>query len=213
MEKVGNFFLTNAWEPCKYCCFLCLRDSRPRNKHYIEKTWPQRIKEEGQHNVVALPLVPQNKIILPRLHIKLGLFKQFVKGLRKNYPAFDILHKCFPKLSDAKIKGVFAGTQIRKLTLNDMFDKTLNETKLAVWISFKQIYLNFFGLHKSDDFEDVEANLLHNHHKMGYMMSLKVHLLYSHLLFFHENLGAVLDEHDERFYQDIAVIETRFKGK
>ena len=70
----------------KYCCFLCLWDSRARNKHYIEKTWPQRIEEEeGQHNVVALSLVPQNKIILPPMHIKLGLFKQFVKGLRKDF--------------------------------------------------------------------------------------------------------------------------------
>ena len=93
----------------KYCCFLCLWDSRARNKHYIEKTWRQKIEEEeGQHNVVALPLVPQNKIILPPMHIKLGLFKQFLKGLRKDSPAFEFLHECFPKLSDAKIKeGVF----------------------------------------------------------------------------------------------------------
>ena len=44
-------------------------------------------------------------------------------------------------------------------------------------------------------------------------MSLKVHFLHSHLLFFHKNLGAVSDEHGERFQQDIAVIEKRFKGK
>ena len=153
------------------------------------KTWRQRIEEEeGQHNVVALPLVPQNKIILPPMHIKLGLFKQFVKGLRKDSPAFEFLHKCFPKLSDAKIKeGVFVGPQIRKLILNDMFDKTLNETELAAWKSFKQVFLNFLGLHKSDDFEDVVANLLHNYHIMGCKMSLKVHFLHSHLPFFHKN--------------------------
>ena len=44
-------------------------------------------------------------------------------------------------------------------------------------------------------------------------MSRKVHFLHSHLTFFHENLGAVLDEHGERFDQDIAGIEKRFKGK
>ena len=107
----------------KYCCFLCLWDSRARNKHYIEKIWPQRIEEvEGQHNVVALPLVPQNKIILPPMHVKLRLFKHFVKGLRKDSPTFEYLHECFPKLSDAKIKGVSVEPQIRKLILNDMFD-------------------------------------------------------------------------------------------
>ena len=60
----------------KYCCLLYLWDSRARNKHYIEKTWAQGIgEEEGQHNVVALPLVSQNKIIFSPLLIKLGLFK------------------------------------------------------------------------------------------------------------------------------------------
>ena len=79
--------------------------------------------------MVALSLVPHNKIILRPLHIELGLFKQFVKGLRKNFSAIDFLHKCFPKLPDVKLKeGVFVGPQIRKLILNDMFDKTLNKT-------------------------------------------------------------------------------------
>ena len=97
----------------KYCCFLCLWDSRACSKHSIEKACPPRIEEEGQHIVVPLPLVTQNKIILPLLHIKLGLFKQFVKRLRKDSPAFEFLHECFPKLSDAKIKEVvFVGTQI-----------------------------------------------------------------------------------------------------
>ena len=96
----------------KYSCFLCRLDFRACIKHCIEKTWPQRIEEEGEHNMVALPLVPQNKIILPTLHIKLGLFKQSVKGLRKDYPAFEFLHECFPKLSDAKIKDVFVGLRI-----------------------------------------------------------------------------------------------------
>ena len=199
----------------KYSFFLCIWNSRAGNKHYIAKTWPQRIEEEdGQHNVVALPLVPQNKIILPPLHIKLGLFKQFVTGLRKDSAAIEFLHKFFPKMSDAEIKeGVFVGPQIRKLILNDMFDKRLNETELAAWKSFKQVCSNFLGVHKSNDFEDVVVNLLGNYHKMGCKMSLIVHFLHSHLPFFHENSGAVSDEHGERFHQDIAVVEMRFKGK
>ena len=44
-------------------------------------------------------------------------------------------------------------------------------------------------------------------------MSLKLHFLHSHLEFFPDNLGAVSDEHGERFHQDIAVVETHYKGK
>ena len=44
-------------------------------------------------------------------------------------------------------------------------------------------------------------------------MSLKLHFLHSQLEFFPDNLGDMNDEHGERFYQDIAVVETRYKGK
>nr|CAH7727961.1 unnamed protein product [Callosobruchus chinensis] len=48
---------------------------------------------------------------------------------------------------------------------------------------------------------------------MGCNIYLKVHFLHSHLDFFPENLGAVSDEHGERFHQDIAKMEKRFPGK
>jgi hypothetical protein len=44
-------------------------------------------------------------------------------------------------------------------------------------------------------------------------MSLKVHHLGSHLDFFPENLGAVSDEHGERFHQHISNMEKRYQGK
>jgi hypothetical protein len=44
-------------------------------------------------------------------------------------------------------------------------------------------------------------------------MSLKVHFLGSHLDFFPENLGAVSDEHRERFHQDIYNMEKQYQGK
>ena len=43
-------------------------------------------------------------------------------------------------------------------------------------------------------------------------MSLKIHLLDSHLDFFPDNLGNVSDEHGERFHQDISLMESRYQG-
>ena len=79
-----------------------------------------------------MALVPQEKIILPLLHIELGRFKQFVKAFNKESPTFQFLQRNFPKLFEAKIKeGVFGiGPQIRKLVLNDQFDKILHENEL-----------------------------------------------------------------------------------
>ncbi|KDR07015.1 hypothetical protein L798_03272, partial [Zootermopsis nevadensis] len=44
-------------------------------------------------------------------------------------------------------------------------------------------------------------------------MSLKMHLLCSHLDFFPSNCGAVSDEHGEWFHQDITAMEQRYKSK
>ena len=38
---------------------------------------------EGEKNVIAEALVNRDKIILPPLHIKLGLMKRFLKTLNK----------------------------------------------------------------------------------------------------------------------------------
>ncbi|CAH2088759.1 unnamed protein product [Euphydryas editha] len=42
---------------------------------------------------------------------------------------------------------------------------------------------------------------------------LKIHFLESRLNFFPQNMGAVNDEHGERFHQDIASFEKRYRGK
>ena len=46
-----------------------------------------------------------NKVLLPPLHIKLGLMKNFVKALQKNGAALQHLSTVFPGLSAAKLKA------------------------------------------------------------------------------------------------------------
>ena len=71
------------------------------------------------------------KIIHPPLHIKLGLFKQFVKAFNKKSLMFQFLQKNSPNWSEAKIKeGVFVGPQIQKLILNTKFDEILHGNNL-----------------------------------------------------------------------------------
>jgi len=42
---------------------------------------------------------------------------------------------------------------------------------------------------------------------------MKIHFLGSHLDFFPGHCGSVSDEYGERFHQDIAAMEGRYKGK
>ena len=46
---------------------------------------------------------------------------------------------------------------------------------------------------------------------MGCRMSLKIYFLHSHIDFFPANLGAVSDEHGERFHQQISIMENRYQ--
>lgn len=44
----------------------------------------------GKHNVKHNPLVDPKKVYLPPLHIKLGLIKNFIKGIDKKLIVFNI---------------------------------------------------------------------------------------------------------------------------
>lgn len=197
----------------KFCCFLCEWDSRDKANHYVRKEWPKRgALTPGQKNVVNPPLVNSEMILLPPLHIKLGLFKNFVKAMDKDGAGFHYLKEKFPRVSDAKIKeGIFVGPQIRTLIKDEQFGELLSQVEKSAWNTFKNVVENFLGNHKSPNYREIVGDLLHSYKRMGCNMSLKIHFLDSHLDFFPVNLGAVSDEHGERFHQQISVMENRYQ--
>jgi len=198
----------------KYCCFLCEWDSRARSQHYLEQDWPKRENYvTGIKNICKNPIVDANKIILPPLHIKLGLVKNFVKAMDKYGDGLKHIHNLFPNLSAAKInEGIFVGPDIRKLISDSNFVRKLNKLERSAWISIVDVIRNFLGNRRSENYKVIIAKLITNLHALGCNMSLKIHFLHSHLDFFQPNLGAVSDEHGERFHQDIKDMEKRYQG-
>jgi hypothetical protein len=72
--------------------------------------------------------VNSEDILLPPLHIKLGLIKHFIKAMDKNGSGFLYLKEKFPKIRDAKIKeGIFVGPQIRQKMKDNSFEQKLND--------------------------------------------------------------------------------------
>ena len=68
----------------------------------MQKDWGSRSAIiPGEHSLKENPLVDMNKVLLPPLHIKLSLMKNFVKALHKNCAAFQHLSAVFPGLSAA----------------------------------------------------------------------------------------------------------------
>ena len=199
----------------KFCCFLCLWDSRDRENHYTTCEWPARdTRVPGRLSISHKSLVEPEKVLLPPLHIKLGLFKNFVKALDKEGEPLAILRDIFPRLSDAKIKeGVFVGPQIKKLMKNDAFKLALNLTEHKAWVALLNTITNFLGKHRSENYKDIIAEMLNAFAAMKVKMSLKIHFLKNHLDFFPQDLGKISDEHGERFHQTIKTIENHYQGR
>jgi hypothetical protein len=188
----------------KYPCFLCEWDSRAKSQHCTQKQWPRRVAlKPGDKNVVRDCLIDPKKVLLPPLHIKLGLMKQFVKSLLKEGQCFKYPCKKFPSLSDAKLKeGIFVGPDIRKLLSDDLFETTMKIVEREDLNAFKEVIAKFLGNYKDPNYKKIVEKMLEKFITLGCAMSLKVHFLNAHLDYFPENLGAVSEEQGERFHQD-----------
>lgn len=159
-------------------------------------------------------MVNPSKILLPPLHIKLGLVKQFVKALNKDGDCFKHIEQMFPNTSDAKVKeGIFNGPDIRKMLRDPIFTTKMNKTEKAAWCSFRNVVENFLGNKKSTDYKEIVAEMVKNFEKLGCLMNLKLHFLDSHVDYFPGNLGDYSKEQGERFHQDIKEMERRYQGR
>jgi hypothetical protein len=96
-------------------------------------------------NVENQQLMEPSKIILPSMHLKVGLMKNFVKAMNHEEAAFAYIREKFPRLSDAKLKeSIFTGPQIRDLIKDKYFDELLQGDEKTAWDSFKFIMKVFF---------------------------------------------------------------------
>lgn len=186
----------------KYPCFICEWDSRARDQHYIRKDWPLRQNlEAGRKNVLKESLIPRSKVLLPPLHVKLGLIKQFVKVMKVNdSEAFRYLFENFPKLSEAKIKeGIFDGPQVRTLLEDEEFENKMTRKEKAAWQSFREVTHKFLGNTRDPDYKEIVRRLVNNFKNIGCLMNLKLHFLDSHIDHFPENLGDYSEEQVSAF--------------
>jgi len=160
--KIISMLLGQQFGFTKYPCYLCLWDSRARHQHYKVRDWPTRTSlTPGSLNVIHESLVDPSKILIPPLHIKLGLMKQFIKALDKTSKCFEYLQMIFPRVSDVKMKeGVFDGPQIRKMFRDNVFISKINDQEKAAWLSFREVARNFLGNRKSPHYKEIVAKMI-----------------------------------------------------
>ncbi|GBL92037.1 General transcription factor II-I repeat domain-containing protein 2A [Araneus ventricosus] len=121
-------------------------------KYYIKKVWPKlQFLIPGVKNEENELLVVSEKILLPPLHIKLGLMKNFVKAMDCGGSGFQYLRLKFPKVSEKNKEGIFVGPQFRQLMKDPVLESKLTKKEAAAWTSFKELEKSFFGNHKAED--------------------------------------------------------------
>ena len=110
-------------------------------------------------------------------------------------------------------RASFVGPQIREVLKDTDFEELLNLKELRAWEVFKSVCSGFLDNTRVPDYQACIEKLLKSYEVLECRMSLKIHFLHSHVNFFPPNLGAVSDEHEERFHQDITKMESNYQGK
>jgi hypothetical protein len=83
----------------------CYEDCTIPNSNLSQEDWSIRENPvPGEECVRNQQLVDKDKILLPPLHIKLGLLKDVIKAMNKYGQDFEYLREKFPKFNDAKLK-------------------------------------------------------------------------------------------------------------
>jgi hypothetical protein len=117
-------------------------------------------------------------------------------------------------LSRAKIReGIFDGSQIRKLIMDNSFTDGMTKIEEDAWNTLQEAVNTFLGNTKDHLYKEIERNMLDKYKLLGCNMSLKLNFLASHLDYFPPNLGVVSEEQGERFHQDLKDVERRYQGR
>lgn len=93
------------------------------------------------------------------------------------------------------------------------FMKKLLPAEREAWKSFIEVVNGFLGNHKVENYKEVVDRLIISYKEVGCRMSLKVHVLHSHLEVFKSNMGAYSEEQGERFHQDVQEFEKRYQSQ
>lgn len=103
------------------------------------------------------------------------------------------------------------GPHIQKLFKNDKSDNLQQGNEDKAWGACRLVSLKFLRSIKAEICKELIENMVY--HKLGRIISLKLHFLHSHLDFFPDNRGVVNDENRDRFCQDITTLEKRYQSK
>ena len=103
--------------------------------------------------------------------------------------------------------------QVKRLMRSNSFSEKLSAVERIACKSFVSVVEGFLANHKVDIFREIVEELVDAYEKMGCRMSLKLHVLHSHINEFKNNMSDYWEEQGEIFHQDVKSFEERYKGQ
>ena len=198
----------------KHPCFFCYWDSRVTVRHYEMKDWPSRTGfVTGKKNVKWQLLVEQEKILMPPLH-QAGTHKAIYVGTRLWACCLHAFGSVISKVvgGQNKVRGIHWVTNLKTIAVPGVLRKVVAPEKHA-WCSFVVVAQGFLGNNKEEKYRKLVDNLLKSYKEMGCRMSLKLHMIHSHLNLFKSNMADYSKEHGESFHQDVMEFEKCYQGQ
>lgn len=217
---------------------FCLFRSRCNNINLNRSIkWAPRksYTKNERESIVAEPLInlPElvSNLILPMLHIKLGVFSSFIRSLNKrkvivdngkeleleeNTNAFNYLKELFPNKTISKVKnGTFNGPEINKILKNkSKLSENLNEEQKRCLEAFSNLKNNFFTENRSSDYKNIVKQLIDSYEQNNVLLAPKIHYLMNHLdkieMYNYSYHG---EEQGEQLHQQIKIFSTKYLNK
>jgi hypothetical protein len=209
--------------PCLFCNWKGTFRSNKLDQQYNQANLqPREEFSIGLNSVTNQPLITLEKVLLPSLHIKIGLISQFVKKLYKNDKnngndnlGYQYLQELFHRKSEAKLEaGILNGPDIRLLLKKaDEFRELLDDVERRAFNAFVEVCTKFLGGNRSDDYISICKEVGDSFFQMGCNNSPKMHYISNHIDKFPPNCADFSDEMGERFHQDIMKFERKYQGR
>ena len=172
----------------KFPCYLCFWDCRNTSLYHKKRNWPPRSSYNfGTYNVKQTLLASVCEEVEPR-------------------------NGCVQALSRV-VPEVVRGKDQRWSFCGSSSEALIRAVERRFWKSFVSVTEGFLGNHMADIFREIMEELVDAYEKMGCRMSLKLHVLHSHIDEFKDNMGDCSEEQGERFHQDVKLFEEHYKGQ
>ena len=224
--KVAAILVGRCGGRPRYPCHLCEWDSKKSVKDFYKKSEKNvsKIMRKSYSKPSAKPkhsydnlniendaLVPAENILIPPLHIRLGIFNslfQKLNDLAQNY----LTQTKFPR----KKGHTFNGPEILKICRDGTFYNLLRARgEKEAFNAFKDVstYVLTSKVHPNKTNEQLVDALFKAFEPLQVPIYYKLHLLRSHLNLIQSNMDAYSDQHGEHFHQLFRPYEKRFAGK